>query len=246
MNVTDSLVDFLTLQNRLSGIGVPPEKAEIILNKSLERLNLELVQVLGQGDNGIAFMASNGDVVKFTIDKGEAILWKRLLDQKLRGIAGIKAVYNLSSSVLGNTPLYLVQVDFVPYPLTPEQEQMIRKGLELVRLRLREEYKAITGDDRNRKMWELRSMRFANMFDEMAQQDPAFSNIFDLLLDLADKHKGFIHDLHPGNFRVNEEGKIILIDPSIPDLLGDIENPYSLAFESRLDLALKTNKLFYE
>ena len=243
MDNTNSLIKFLERQNELSKIGIPPEKAQAILNKSLDKLGLQLTKVLGQGDNGIAYLASNGDVVKFTIDQREALLWKRLLDKRLKGIAGIKAVYNLTSKTLGDTPLYLVHIDYVPYPLSKSQELMISKGLELVRLRLREEYKGISGDERQRKMWELRSMRFANAFDEMAQQDPAFGNIFDLLLDLADKYKGFIYDLHPGNFRINEEGMITLIDPSIPDLLGDVINPEKLAFEEKLELIFGTKMI---
>lgn len=77
-------------------------------------------------------------------------------------------------------------------------------------------------------------------FEDLAEQDPAYTLIPDLLADLADKHQAYIYDLRADNFKTNTNGQIILIDPSVPDLLGTKTNPQKILFEHKLEWVLKT------
>ncbi len=80
-------------------------------------------------------------------------------------------------------------------------------------------------------------------FEDLAEQDPAYQLIPDLLADLADKHQAYIYDLRADNFKTNNDGKIILIDPSVPDLLGTNTHPQKILFEHKLQYILQTTTI---
>jgi len=57
---------------------------------------------------------------------------------------------------------------------------------------------------------------------------------------------GFIYDVQPDNFRLNSNGDVILVDPSVPDLVGDLKNPQELLYEHVLDIIMNSNYIFFE
>ena len=204
-----------------------PNKSQTIVAKVEQALNDNIAKYLGKGDNGIAFKTKNGDVIKYTIDKNEAILWNRLKNQDLPGIAKLKNVINLTSSKTGDTYLYVIQVEYVAHDLTETQKTQINQILK--------KQQPLTATNKNNYI----SNRTANLmvdFEDLAEQDQSYELIPDLLADLADKHKAYIYDLRADNFKRNKKGQIILIDPSVPDLLGEIKHPEKILFEEKLRL----------
>lgn len=228
------LQNWLEELNTQFGDKIPePEKIPQIVSKVEQTLNSRITQYLGQGDNGIAFKANDKSVIKYTIDKNEAILWNRLKNEDLPGIAKLQNVLNISSSKTGDTYLYVIKVEFIAYDLTQQQKQQINQILK----------KNTQPISREMSKNNYIAQRTANMmaeFEILAEQDPAFELIPDLLADLADKHRAYIYDLRADNFKKNRKGQIILIDPSVPDLLGDVKQPEKIMFEDILNLTEKS------
>jgi hypothetical protein len=191
---------------------------------------------LGAGDNGIAFLANDGDVIKFTIDRNEAALWQRLKGQQQKGIITLKNVSNISSSQTGPTLIYVVKAEYAPYPVTDEQAELIRNAKNAATDKIREYFKT------NRRTPEIyhksRAIELVKQFEIVAASDDAFEKIPDMISDIADRFGGYIYDIEPSNFRRNNNGDVVIIDPSAPDLVGDIEQPEPLAFESKIVTAL--------
>ena len=235
MNPTDVLKNWLIKLHDDFGDKMPsPDKADAIINVVPNYFNTSLIRYLGAGDNGVAFKTEEGDVVKYTIDKNEAMLWHRLKNMDLKGIAKLKDVVRLKSSKTGETHLFVVRVEFLAYDISPKQSEMVRAALKKAMER---------GNSRTELSREQfvnnRSAKLMGAFDELAEIDPDFEYIPDMIADLADKHGAHIYDLQPGNFKKNKDGKIILIDPSVPDLIGDVQDPQDFLFEDKVNMALE-------
>lgn len=184
---------------------------------------------LGRGDNGIAFRTVGGNVVKYTIDRNEAVLWNRLRGEGVRGIARVLDVLNLVSSRSGDSYLFVVLVEYVAFDLSGEQRRLVDgvlRGLEPPTPGTLRGYV----QDRNAKL--------IRRFEELAGVDSAFRLVPSLLRGLAGRHEAYVYDLRADNFKVNEDGDIILIDPSVPNLLGVNVHPRRVMFEYRLGLVL--------
>jgi len=212
-----------------------PDKADAIIDVVPKLFNTNLIAYLGAGDNGAAFKTADGDVVKYTIDKNEAMLWHRLKNMDLKGIAKLKDVVRLKNSKTGETHIFVVRVEYLAYDISPQQGEMIRAALK----------KATERDDNRtglsrEKFVTNRSVKLMGAFDELAEADPDFEYIPDMIADLADKYGAHVYDLRPDNFKKNKEGKIVLIDPSVPDLIGDVHNPQEFLFEDKITMALES------
>jgi len=235
MNPYTILQQWLTELHQQFGDKIPnPSKIQQIVTKVEQTLNDKLEKYLGKGDNGIAFQTTNNNVIKYTIDKNEAILWNKLQNQDLPGIAKVQNILNLTSSKTGDTYLYVIQVEYIAHDLTPTQKQQINQILK----------NQPTPTPTTRKNYiQNRTANLMVQFEDLAEQDPAYSLIPDLLADLADKHQAYIYDLRADNFKTNNDGQIILIDPSVPDLLGTNTHPQKILFEHKLEWALKTKTI---
>jgi hypothetical protein len=219
------------------------EKIDLAINTVFDHFGVQPIKYLGSGDNGFAIRVSDGSVIKFTIDAGEAILWNKLKDNKLEGVPELSDVVLLSSSIIGDTPIYVLKVDFVPDPVTKEQGELIRRAVKWARAKTDEDV-AKAG---NRSIYKQRRiLNFIKAFDKLAEIDKSFRLVSDLFMDLADKVGAYIFDIQPDNFRVNDSGDVILVDPSVPDLFGDFQDPKKLLYEERLDFIGVYNILFYE
>lgn len=214
-----------------------PNKTGTIIDKVSRALNTQIVKYLGAGNNGVAFSAADGDVVKYTIDKNEAMLWHRLKNVDLKGIARLKNVLNLSSSKTGDSFIYVVKVEYVAHDLSPQQAKMVSKVLNGV------VDKGGRGNVDREQFIVNRSVNLVNGFEDLAEQDPDFEYIPDMIMDLADKHKAHIYDLQPDNFKKNADGKVVLIDPSIPDLIGDVQHPERILFEDKVTFTLESTNI---
>ena len=209
------------------------------------------VKYLGAGDNGAAFLADDGDIIKFTIDANEAILWNRLKNRNVPGITNLKEIANLSSSKTGDSPIYVLKAEYAPTPITPQQAKLIRTAQETAAAATKADLQALKAKGIPQKEIQeryktRRAIRFVQQFEEIAAQDNEFAKIPALIMDLADKYGGYIYDLQPDNFRKNLNGEVILVDPSIPDLTGDIVKPQKLLYEDKINLTFDVIRIFYQ
>lgn len=224
------------------------DKVDNIISKVFSYFGVNPVKYLGKGDNGIALLTSDGDIVKFTIDRNEAYLWNRLKSKQQSGITQLKDVINLKSSKVGNSIIYVLKAEYAPSPVTAKQAQLIsqaKKKADTDTSQARQRVKSsptTTGE----YYWKMRAGNLVKYFDILAQQDDSFRMVPDLIIDLADKSGGYIYDLEPDNFRLNAHGDVILVDPSVPDLVGDISKPQELLYEQILELVMNSNILLYE
>jgi hypothetical protein len=202
-----------------------PDKYDKIWKTAFEKFGEEPQQYLGSGDNGIAFVTKADKVVKFTIDRNEAILWNRIKNNEIPGIARVDEILRLSSSLKGDTYIYIIKVEYVAKDLSNKQSQLVRSALLEANNSVRSYHTKM--DHIND-----RAVRLVNAFEKIAEIDSTFSDIPNLIMDMADKHGGFIYDLKPDNFKVNNNNKAVLIDPSVPDLIGDIKNPDVMMYEN--------------
>lgn len=202
-----------------------PDKYEKMWVTTFEKFGEEPKQYLGSGDNGIAFVTKANKVVKFTIDKNEAILWNRIKNSEIPGIAKVDEILRLSSSSKGDTYIYVMKVEYVAKDLNSKQSQLVRSALS-------ESNKGVKSYHTKLDHINDRAVRLVNAFEKIAEIDDTFSDIPDLIMDMADKHGGFIYDLKPDNFKINDNNKAVLIDPSVPDLIGDVKNPDIMLYEN--------------
>lgn len=222
-----------------------PEAFESVVQAVEGAFGARPVKYLGAGDNGIAFLADDGDIIKFTIDKNEALLWHRLKSKNQTGITHLKEIANLVSSKTGESYVYVLKAEFAPNPVTPEQARLIRGATKAARENTERDMQKL-GPKKTKEIYRnRRTFNFVKEFQKIADIDPDFEEIPTLLMDLADKHKGHIFDIQPDNFRRNVENKVILVDPSVPDLSGDIEQPEAIVYESKLDLALSCRVIYF-
>jgi hypothetical protein len=213
-----------------------PGKYKRIWEVVTKHFNEEVYKYLGHGDNGIAFVTKNHNVVKFTIDKNEAMLWNKIKGADIKGIAKIKDIVKLSSSVHGDTYIYVINVEYIAHDLSSEQSKLVYAAL-----------RKATGTKKsyNSKHEHIndRAVNLVNAFEEVAAIDSSLELIPDLIMDMADKHGGYIYDLKPDNFKINRDGKAVLIDPSVPDIIGDVKTPHTLVFEHSLAFQLECREL---
>lgn len=213
-----------------------PDKYVKIWDAVTKHFNESIYKYLGHGDNGMAFVTKNENVVKFTIDKNEAMLWNRIKNTDIKGIAMIKDIVKLSSSIDGETYIYAINVEYIAHDLSEEQSKLVYSAL-----------KKATGQrksyiNKNEHIND-RAVNLVNAFEEIAAIDSSLDLIPDLIMDMADKHGGYIYDLKPDNFKINRDGKAVLIDPSVPDIIGDVESPHDLLFENLLSLQLECSEI---
>lgn len=236
MNPTVKLQNWLAELHDQFGDKIPTvEKHPRIVNAIKRATGTTLKRYLGAGDNGIAFETNDNSVIKLSIDKNEAILWNRLRDTELPGIAKLKDVFNLVSQETGPTLIYLIHAEYVAHDLSPQQTQQVGSLLRTIK---------VMGTGRSKEEYVTdRTIRYINFFEDLAEKHPEFDLIPDMLMDLADKHKAHIYDLRPDNFKINNDGKLVLIDPSVPDLIGKIENPEPMLFEDQVAFILEAKSI---
>ncbi|MHA2401463.1 MAG: hypothetical protein ACYSYU_00100 [Planctomycetota bacterium] len=224
-----------------------PDKVDDVISKVFSYFGVTPVKYLGKGDNGIALLTSDGDIVKFTIDRSEAYLWHRLKSKPQSGITQLKDVINLKSSKTGNSIIYVLKAEYAPSPVTSKQARLISQAKDQA---LKDSQEQLTklrqrGVFDKELYWKTRAGNLVKQFSMVADQDDSFRLIPDLIMDLADKVGGYIFDLQPDNFRLNVSGDVILVDPSVPELVGDIQNPQELLYEHLLVLCMNSNILLY-
>jgi len=228
------------------GDDVPkPEDYLKVIEAVTSSMNATPGKYLGSGDNGIAFLASDGDIIKFTIDQNEALLWHRLKSKQQPGITHLKDVANIASSKTGSSIIYVLKAEFAPNPVADNQAKLIRIGVKNASEQTQEDLRKM-GVKRDKDLYiARRTVNLVKQFQKIADENHEFEQIPNLLMDLADKHGGHIYDLQPDNFRRKLNGEVVLVDPSVPDLVGEIQHPRDILYEDRLELALITRKIFY-
>jgi len=247
--MTDFLNQFetwLTNNHSRFGDGIPhPDKISSIVKAVTHYFNTTPIRYIGSGDNGIAFQSDDGNVIKFTLDEREALLWTRLKNKNQPGIAQLKDIANLTSSKTGNSLVYVIKAEFAPTSITQQQSKLIRSALENARQSTLKDLEKLQEKRTPELHKKRRTINLIREFQKVADQDPTFINIPDMIMDIADKYGAYIYDLQPDNFKINTHGEAIIIDPSIPDIIGEITRPEELLYEDRLELALSCYRLFY-
>ena len=223
------------------------EYSDEILSKVLAKFGVELVEYIGAGDNGIVFITNTEEVVKFTIDKQEAFLWHRLKGKELSGITGLRDVINLSSSTKGDSVVYAIKAEYAPNPITAEQESLIRAAKSKAEAAMQRRVIQVRNDEISSDQYiEYRTLSLVTEFQRIAEIDDSLDLVPEMLIDLADKYGSHIYDLQPANFRRDSKGKVVLIDPSVPNLFGTVEKPTELQFENKLAFALEVSYIIID
>lgn len=188
------------------------DKAGKIIDKVSVAAGAKPVNLLGSGDQGIAFKTDQDTVLKFTFDVQEARLWVQSGD--IEGLAPVKGVYILSSSKTGNTIIYAVHVEYIKGALDDKQVKLIRDALAKSRQKLTT---YMNPNDTPEQYQIKRTRSLIHAFDDVARVDSAFKLVPELLRQLWQRDRNYIYDLGPTNFRVNDKGLVVVIDPSVPD-----------------------------
>jgi hypothetical protein len=224
-----------------------PKDSKNIIQLIIKRFQTTPQKYLGAGDNGIVFLCDDGDILKLTIDEKEAILWHRLKNKSVSGITHLKDVVNLASSKFGDSLIFVIKAEYAPYPVSSEEGRLITDVRRIVNSDMQTKLAGMRakGAVSKERYWTERALSYVRAYQDLAKTNSQFSRIPDLLIDLADKHKAFVFDLTSDNFRKNAAGEVILVDPSVPDLEGDIVKPDKLFFENKLEFRLNIERIFY-
>lgn len=192
-----------------------PDKFDDIIDTVEEHFGTSPIEYIGAGDNAIALLADNGNVLKFTIDNKEASLWARIGNRQIDGLANLKGIVQLASSKVGGTIIYVMEIEYAPSALSPEQAKVID-----------------IADDKANSMGE-----FIDIMQKVAKSRQEFSNIPNALIQIRE-FGAELFDFQSDNFRLDKSGMVVLVDPSVPNLQGAKTSPQDLMFEEHLALAL--------
>jgi hypothetical protein len=223
---------------------IPPDKIDKVITQIQKHLGTKLGKVIGTGANGIVFVADDGDIVKFTLDAKEALLWARLKNKQVPGIVGLKDVLHIVNKNSQDNYLYVLKADYAPKPLSPTQATKVRQILNQAKPELEKLATRARLANRADQYKADRTGHYVNAFQDLAETDPEFSEIPELLMDLADKYGGYIYDLQPDNFRTRLDDTVVLVDPSVPDLVGNYDGPEELFFEEKVEISLRITKYY--
>lgn len=222
-----------------------PSKIDDAIRAVNNYFNTEPVEYIGAGDNGIALRTADGGIIKYTIDNKEAALWSKLKGKAVSGLTKLQDIVQLSSSVGGDTYVYVIKADFVPHPLTHKQAQLVRQALRQARKDTSQELQSLRVKKASPETrYKRRTNHLVRAFSEISQIDPAFAEVPEMLMDMADQQQAYLYDLEPSNFRRDDDGTIYLVDPSVPDLTGPSHPPSKLMYEHKLDL-LNAKKIIF-
>lgn len=181
--------------------------------KTIEnKINTKIIKIIAQGDNGIVCKCDNATVLKFTIDKNEAILWSKIKGEETPGLAEVYWVAQIFSPEQEDSIVYAINVAYVAQDINDKQRDLINQA----RKQAYAKYSTYKGNSYTYN----RTIKLVQEFENIAEIDKSFKLIPQLIINLADKYDSYIYDLHPGNFKVNNEGMVILIDPSVPDIFS--------------------------
>lgn len=225
-----------------------PDDFDTIFNTIESEIGVIPNQVLGSGSFGLAMLTNRGTVLKFTMDDEEALLWNSIkeLEESTQGILRCYGVYHLASSSEGELPLYLIHLEYAPYKLPDDishairmiqQEVMDNKTQETIRIA-----KAHGRKEAERYSRILWAKLYEKAYRQASIHFPELKPIANLIRTLNKKHGMVTYDLHPGNFMLNKNREVVLVDPSLPSFRHKPTNPELLMIE-RVDQAINLNNI---
>lgn len=242
----------INLDNTFKESTPNPDKIGSILDVVQRATGVNIAEYVGAGDNGIAFRTDKNTVLKFTIDSKEATLWSKLQEKAIPGIIPSYGSYHLIESNDGqaiDTIVYVVHVGYIQEELNRSQISLIRQAVSNASEDMQDrtiQYIARFGDHPEKSTrHKMRTMSLVKAFYDAADRDRTLQNIPEALIDLADSYESHLFDLTPQNFRADDNGYVVLVDPSLPDMSGPIEQPKDLMFESKLEISLYLERLHY-
>lgn len=231
---------FQDLYDDFGGKNIPnPDNIDNVIKNTEKTFGAKLIKYIGSGDNGIAFLASDGDIIKYTIDKNEAILWLKLKNDKIPGIAKLKDIIHITDKN-GDGHVYAMKVEYVSNDLTQYQSKLIRTAMNIVHERIDK-----TGDLSRSERINRRTNLIIEVFNKIADKLNEFKFVPYMIERIAKKHNSYVYDIKPDNFKVNDDGYVILIDPSIPDIFGDSEKPRGIIYEDKILLVTSTKCVMF-
>lgn len=238
MKLTELYDWFTDLAQRFGDKAPSVDKIQNVLQAAENHFQTAIVKYIGSGDNGIVFTTADGDILKFTIDRSEALLWSRLKNQSIAGIVSLKDVVQI-----GDSHVYAIKAEYAPNPISRQQIELINQALSAARKQTASDITKYRIAGNQVQYQKRRTLNFVRAFQHVARIDPAFRHVPDMLMNIADKYGAFLYDLRPDNFKLNASDEITLVDPSVPDLRGEFAAPRELAFEELLHMALTCRRL---
>jgi len=249
MKKPQKLYDWLlNLQQDFGDETPDPNKLDNILSEIEKATSAYPIKYLGQGDNGIAFKTNIGTVLKFTIDNKESLLWSQVAGDTITGLALLHNILHLSDKEKGNTLVYVIHVAFIPKPLSRNQHKLLNQTILIARGINKENARLQSGSNplKPEQMSKQRTLTFISQFQKAAKKDDSFQLVADMLTNVADRYQSHLIDLQPDNFKVDDVGNLILIDPSVPNIYNNnVNKPTILMFEDKINLALNTMVIKY-
>jgi len=227
-----------------------PDKLDNILSEIKKETSAYPVKYLGKGDNGIAFKTNIGTVLKFTLDEQESLLWSQVVGDTIAGLALLHNVFHLSDKEKGNTSMYVIHVAFIPSDLSDNQSKLLNQTILIASGINTENARAQLGPNplTPEQFYKQRTLTFIDQFEKAAKRDDSFQLVATMLKKVADRYQSHLIDLKSDNFKVDDAGNLILIDPSVPNIYNNNTNankPTILMFEDKINLALNTMIIKY-
>lgn len=191
--------------------GIPdPLKVESVLGSVEEEVGVRLTRAIGSCTNGIAFLTASNTVVKFTIDKQEALLWGRLWTNGIPCIADCYGSWQLVSREQGELIVYVVHVEYVPHPLGNRLVSLLHDAAsEYARYvdNILRTGRPVTNSET--------SAIYTNVLRTFANKDRRLNDVVTAMTGLANSGV-YVYDLQPDNFKIAKDGTMKMIDPSTP------------------------------
>jgi hypothetical protein len=189
----------------------------LLANKDkLIKNDLRPYKPIGTGTRGVAYLCKNGDVLKVTLDKDEALASMKVMGKQVPGVIEIKRVFSFPTHG-GNQFYGIVQEQLTP--LHPQENKIFRSASRIIE-------KLFDGNmDCYRWGWQ----EFLDITDHklkqdgLSSQDDEYVNVVravrvfkkfgvDKMMDGLYGAGVLFHDYHEGNIMRRKNGEYVVID----------------------------------
>ncbi len=227
------------------------DSVEALLHAIERKLQVQIKDYVGAGDHAAAFVTDRGTVVKISDDDQEAALWHKLRRQKLPGLIQSYGVWRLASRRVGSYDVYLIHVEYAPEPIDSGLAALIDDITELAtrrtsrenRKNLQTKWLTWSRSQQEQAARNVAAHHYIEAFKHGAREDHRLLPIVRFLIVLFHEYGTHLPDFQEGNFRIDKNGNVVIVDPSVPIFRGPVASPPEFVFENRLASALNSYNL---